>query len=498
MQTRKRFLAPRFLERFDEWLLLHKPETWTARTHLVAFYGGGFLILLALLCYVFPDDPRSESGAGNWTLFTSVITIIGLVVWLIYLMRFNVFKRYGHTSAFGRLRMFLLYFTAAGIIILIPFIQTMVESGKANAAFGDDEVVRDLNKINTMIVQLEYDSLNHRWQRDTVRVVDSIPGRQRRRDRRAGEVDLDYTTTTTKVGPGHLTVIDTADLRIRKEYADSSERINDSTWVFLQSPQYTFVNTYQLDQFAAADRFENVDIYRHTVRDFRRVNPEAVAASLLPLLDKYRDPDNDLLIEYTEPGPYDHIRSIHRRYQLDDVSEGLHHVVGRKNTWRGNGFSFMFRVFIYLTLLVTLLVFIFRHSTVRTFFLALLSACLLSMLTALFLALTNSPVPGMFGMLLFYFVVFAVISFTTWQLKTRRIIVGIAINLFVLILPFVPLILVAGYYSILDQANDHRVPDEFREFWYLLAEVTGIVMLLILVPLYIHRVYRRWYALPED
>jgi hypothetical protein len=56
MATNKRFFTPRILNRLDNWLLINKPETWSARTHLVIYYGALFMAVLAAICFVYPDD----------------------------------------------------------------------------------------------------------------------------------------------------------------------------------------------------------------------------------------------------------------------------------------------------------------------------------------------------------------------------------------------------------------------------------------------------------
>ena len=91
----KRPLATAFIEKLDANLLLNKPATWSTRVHLVMYYCGLFILTLIAIGFLFPNDPRERTNNHIWSTLLSVATAIALVVWLIYLLRFNVFKRFG-------------------------------------------------------------------------------------------------------------------------------------------------------------------------------------------------------------------------------------------------------------------------------------------------------------------------------------------------------------------------------------------------------------------
>jgi hypothetical protein len=502
MATGKRFLSLPVLNKLDNWLLLNKPETWSARTHLVIYYGGLFMLALAAICFVFPDDARSASGAANWALFTSIITLLATVLWVIYLLRFNVFKRFGNTSATNRLVTFVMYFIAAGIITLISFVEPAVETVKANMAYGDEELVNDINSINLKITQLEYDSLDNVWGRDTFHIVNEIPGRARE----TNDGDMAETTTDTAIPvlvDGHkrpLRLLDTAELRMKLRTADSTEKINDSVYVFLSCPDYTWIHEFGADRYTDAQVMSDRNIYDSIVMNYQK--PHAgIQRELAALIDKYYYEHYNPYY-YTDTPVTGYVNSIPVKYSTDKVSRSFSHIVDRKYRWCGTSGQILFRVFFYITLCVTLLVFIFRHTTVRTFFYTLLAGTIITILTALIMAFTRWYEHGsfFFMLLLFYFVAFAAVTATAWTTATRKVITGIAINFFVLMAAFVPLLVTALH----DAWEDEKYrgvpsPHPAPEYWNLAyAEVIGVVLLLVLLPTYIHRLYRRWYALPEN
>ncbi len=493
----KRLLAPGFLNTLDEWLLLNKPETWSARTHLVAYYGGLFIFVLGMLVFIFPDDPRTETGWANWSLFTTIITLIALVVWLIYLLRFNVFKRYGISTAADRLKTFLLYLLATGIIMVIPFVQPLVESAKANAMYGDEELVKDVNEYNTMIAQLEYPNLRHAWSRDTVTVRDTLPGHSQMNapSRDDGNVTVYHDTIMVAPPPPKPGLIDTAAFNAKLKMADSVLQMNDSMYIFLDCPDYVFLDGYNVDRYTDGKLMTSLDMYRQVISNYRPPDRGALSSKVNGIMEKYYyHGHTHEYHDYSE-------ETIDKRYKIDNIRTSLWHILERKQRWRGESLQVISRVFFYLTLITALLVFVFRHSTVKTFFLTLLAAAVISILNALFIALSGIFFTSFFVILLVWFGIFTICSIVVWSARVRSIWLGIGSNLFVLMVPFLPLIITGFYYALEEERQ--RLTGTYEEhpdmaLWFGLSEIAGIVLLLVLIPTYIHRLYRKWFALPED
>src|SRR3954467_529803 len=114
----ERPLLPGFLKRAEQKLLLNKPGIWSTRTHLVLYYGILFIAGLTGLCFLENSDVKERSTTSYWVGFVIIIAIIALTVWLIYLLRFNVFKKYGQLHPLYMLATFGLYFISVGTIVL--------------------------------------------------------------------------------------------------------------------------------------------------------------------------------------------------------------------------------------------------------------------------------------------------------------------------------------------------------------------------------------------
>ena len=90
---------------------------------------------------------------------------------MIYLLRFNVFKKYGIIHPLHALVTFLLYFISTGIIVSFGYVHPIAETVRANMAYSTKEIVDDINDINIKIYQLEYDQFQGKWHYDTVELV---------------------------------------------------------------------------------------------------------------------------------------------------------------------------------------------------------------------------------------------------------------------------------------------------------------------------------------
>jgi hypothetical protein len=494
MQTKRPF-APAFINRLDRYLLLNKPEAWSARTHLVVYYGILFIALLTLIAFLVPDDPRTRSGADSWAGFVSLVSIVAIVGWAIYLLRFNVFKRYGLTSPVNRLITFALYFVSIGTFVLFCYVQPAVESIRANAAYTDEEIVNDINKVNLNVNWLEYDSLDHKWNEDTILITERAPvSSNELYDVDVVETADAYSRKRTKIEMNPKT------FAISLPKQDSARKLNDSVYLFLRCPSYVFLYNYR----ARPDSVESlgaVDIYRQVVQNYKPpANKEQLRNELTAIRKKYRweqwEDDTYNIYEYRTTIA-DRIRW---RYGINDINDSMYNILTRKHRWESENLQILVRVFFYSTLVLCLLAFAFRHSTAKTFFLSILTAIILTILTSLMMVFSmDSSEIALFGYIIFYFIAALGISITAFIATKRNVVTGIAINIMLWMLPFMPLCAVALYYANLKRIDrfDYDKDYYLQEQYLFAAEIIGILLLIIMIGTYFHKIYRKWYAAPE-
>ena len=493
----KRPFLPGILDDYDQQLLKNSPEAWSARTHLVVYYGLLFMAILAGICFIRPDDPRSESTVGYWITFVSIISIIAVVLWMIFLLRFNVFKRYGNITALGRLKTFMLYFISAGTIALFTYVPPVIESFLANNAYTSDELVNDANRVNSLVCQLAYDSLPHEWVSDTVVVLDNIYDENH--NRIYPEVQGSATGSTIRI-------IDTADYEQRLSEADSARQLGDSLFILSKCPAYQFVSDAGAANHSEIKSLSSIALFNLYIRNYRKPDESKLITELSLLAKKY-----DYYPQYnyyTSDGPDYGGQWISKSFKTDIISGSIGNITERKYRWDLDNLPVFFRIFLYVSFIVTLLVFIFRHSTVKTFFLTILTGLLLLIISSLIIAFSKADELGMLAMIIFYLLLFAFISVTVFSNSNRNAVTGIAINLFTALITFAPLAIVALYYEINSWSDqfptlpyDHPLYVAHREMvqtHIFMSEVLGFVLFAVLLPTLIHRLYRRWYALPEE
>ncbi len=500
----KRPLVPRWLNRLDEKLLKNHPETWTTRTHLVLYYGVLFILALAGLCFIVPDDPRTATGVVNWVMLVIMVAIVAFVVWMMYLLRFNVFKRYGNTTALSRLKVFVLYGVCIGTMVFAAYVPSIVETTRANMAYGDEEVVKDINAVNMAVAQLEYDSLNHRWHRDTLLVVDTLPGAYRM-TAPAPPVAYETTDTVTIVQPGRLRKIDTAQLNRQLAARDSIVRLNDSIYIFLESPKYTFVLPYpRPDEHTKEKMYVNKDVYEKVIRNYHPSQQTEALKAIQELQVKYDIHDEHTYRYYdrTSVPERDYFQRVQNRYSLYDIQASFNNILHRKYRFDDVSLSILLRSFIYVILAFTLLVFVFRHTTTRAFFLSLLVAVLLMVFTGLLMAFSGYSPGSLQAWCIFYCILFFAVSLLALKPRSRNVVVGIGLNLFVIMIWLLPLLIVSYYYHSLEQRyTGYPTPpiDYVAKSRHILyAEIGGVLLLLALIPTLIHHLYRKWFAAPEE
>ena len=503
----KRPFVPKFLEKLDDKLLRNKPGVWTSRTHLVIYFSAVFALLLFVFCYFIFFDAKQYSSIISWNVFVSLIAFVGFVFWLIYLLRFNVFKRYGNWFALDGLKDFILYFICIGALVAVCFIPSAVETMRANQQFGNKEIVNDLNEINIDACKLEYNLLPLEWKVDTCRVVNDL------NTPKIVEADEDISVDsvaieTIQYAAPRFRLIDTSELHIKLFASDSLLKINDSMYVFYECPDYLFVSSYHADDYSREKLLSSAEIYNRVIKNYQKPNRAVLLKRMQDLKTKYAVSSPyydgyDVIENYDNSKKINYETRIKRKYDLHKINNGIDNIVQKKYVWK-IAWPVYFRVFYYTVFILTMLVFIFRHNTVKTFFLSVLTAVLLIVISGLLLVIFSGDEEiTVLSFMILYYLIFAILSLSIFKSNIRNAAQGIALNLFLFMTPFMPLIFTAlnramhyrGTYAI----NDYGHNDPGSEaIYFLIAEIAGSVVLFILIQPAFKKLYRKWFSLPEE
>jgi len=118
------------------------------------------------------------------------------------------------------------------------------------------------------------------------------------------------------------------------------------------------------------------------------------------------------------------------------------------------------------------------------------------------LVMSNGNETSIFSFIIVYYIVFLVLAVSINALKVRNAIQGIGLNLFVFMTPFMSLVFLTlnevRRYSYYDLQGYHSRDPALTALYYLIAEIAGSVIFLILLEPLFRRLYRKWFAAPEN
>lgn len=516
----KRPFVPGFLKKSDTRLLLNKPDTWSTRVHLVLWYSLLFCGLLVLLFLFFPFDARDYSSVATWSSLTGILCFIGLIVWLIFLLRFNVFKRFGIQKRGDGLKTFLLFFVGMCAIVFPAYVPSIIESARTSQQYKKAEVIKDINEINKKICQLEYNILPLKWKADTLKLVEykyvtSAPSQPDE-----AVVDSVAVASPVIIAEQGWTRIDTGELRQKLEYSDSLVKLKDSLYIEYTCPDYVFVDAddmhsnhifkrrYRSRDFNKELTINNsIWIYYNLLKNFTPVKEkEKTLNELKVLLAKYRyvNPYGYTTSYSDDYNKLSYLEKINQKYQTYDVNTGLRNICDKKYRWNSRDLPVYLRFFFYIAFTLTILLFIFRHGTIKAFFLSFLVVIVLSILSGIMIAFSNGDEKSFFAFCLFYYVLFGIIALVQGS-TTRSTVKGIALYIFTFVTPYVPILITGFYYAILRASYRENYDNmvyrrmfRHEELHLFIAEIAGIVLFIILLGPLFKRLYRKWYALPEN
>lgn len=497
-----------FIKRIDQYLLKNFPVTWSSRIHSAGIYSLAFALLIAIISFIVPNDPRNSTTVYYWIALLSILSLLGFIFWMIYLLRFNVFKRFGKWSSMDTLKSFIFYFIITLIIIFWSFIPPVIESVRANMKYTSEELATDINSINTKICQLEQDSISKRFKRDTFEVSYYVRGYEKATNRQDQTPIEIINIPETE----NYYFIDTATLKQKLKEADSVQKLTDSIYIIYDCPDYTFINNYSVDESSNVKLFSDMDLFHQVLQNKQSIDRGKVRTELGQLFRKYsREHDPATLSagfdeSYNSYGETSYISKINDKYDLYQINNRIENIADKKYRWDVDVIGISWRLLYYFTLCLSVLVLIYRHTTRRTFFLSLLSAVVLTILTSLFIAMTpgSGNDKSFYIWTIAYFILFGILSTFIFYSRNRNVISGIGLNLLVFMTPFMPIVITGLYYKFLHDSYRFQYPIEYakafknEEYHFFLSEIGGGILLILLLATLYQVAYKKWFSLPEQ
>lgn len=496
----KRPLAPRIFNKFDDYLLRNRPDTWSTRIHLVIYYAILFSIALAAISFMIPDNPLRESHVGFWATSQSVLVIVGIVVWIFYLVRFNTFKSFGTIHPGDRIKTYFFFFVSLVMMCLTVLIPPVIETYKTMIRYSPEQVADDVNKMNILLAQLTKDESPAEITVDSIFIVDTqtyIPPSS------DDSYEWNDSLGAYVKKPIYLSKYE---LQYTLSDDDSVVWISNDKLLRFQCSSLRFVGTNDLEEDKSIHLFSNFEIYNQVYKNNVVYDLQVLQKEYFKIADKYIDPYNDDAYDYFNSTLSN---SSSYNYKTNTVDEGIRHICSRLYRWDGDETTAFAHIIYYVAMFLALCLFIFRHSTMKTFFLSILTGVIIAIVTGIIAIFLDFREKGLLITMLVYFTFFLIFSLSAIQSRTRSVFSGIALNLAVICTPFIPFICTLLYYQFhvsdviydayMSYGNSTWQAARDREYmFYQISEAAGFVVLLIMIETVYKWMYRKWYAAPEE
>lgn len=527
---------PSFLHRIDNYLLKNKPAVWSTRIHFVAFFTAVVTgVLLALLLFV-NKDPRESSDELTWVLLISILVILSVVIYLMYLLRFNVFKRFGEWDTKDSLFSFLFFMLTFAGIYFWGAIPSITEYVIANNKYNYEELINDQNRYNTSIAVVEKDSLKFYVAVDDTVVLDTTANVY---DRNVDNSDETTTyveataspavqvsknaerETLTATPPRKTTIYrDSAQYYNMLQQSDSVRVLSDTSFVEYIIPDFRFCGqqSYSSRYNRGSDEpdsieWSNLRLFYEVLDAVKTQQKDTCNAIIARIQNKYlihedREDSSvrsfDLYTlkykkEYNKPSYSEYINYKH---YTSGIENRIDHIRDRKRQWNSTHTSQKLHLLFYLSMFSALFLWMFRHNHRKPFFLSFLVGGLLFLFSSIFMILTNSHTDGFFFLAAFYYLLFTVIALFILRLKTQKNLPLISLNFIVLTTFSIPVFCVSVWYRNQERYNlteDARNSLELKFQHYLaLSEYIGFALLILGIYFVFSRLYKKWIALPEE
>lgn len=464
-----------FFQKIQRNLLLNHPLIWNTRIVPVLLLSGALNGMLFLFFYMVSSPNNTDDDVlVPWILFLSLCSIIGVIVYLIYLLRFNYFKNFGLLRPTDFAFQFLLLFVTLGSIISWPFVPKMAAHMAVAGSYSSGEMRGDLEEAYLLAYQLEYTQSNPPYRKMKIEVVDSLEY-----SNEDGVNNLLQVPSVRDIDTSRFVKVET--------HADGT--FTGYEKIYLICGYYPY-NLYDID-LLSNKIYGSLPVSGQAGREEKLARLSEIFGKYLPRYDG--SPFNSLSTfaasdQMTEPDPYYNQSIACDKYRLADLGEvmsGIDNVVFDHEDWR-----IYLRIWFYTTFYAALLLIIFRYMTARTFLWTLLFTFLLFVFTVIFTIISDPGDNGILAIMLFYYFVFLGFAISLFFTKSRNVFQGIALNLSFFCLHVFPLVLASFLYE--------AVGADIREPVVVYLERAGLLLVLLSSLFFHSRLFYKWYSLPEE
>jgi hypothetical protein len=568
MQNFNRPLVPNFLKRLDNYLLKNKPDLWSTRVHLAVWYSLLTTVAITFLYYLGNRDAREETFFRTWYPYVLVLCILGLITYIFYVVRFNVFKRFGNLNIHKHgARQFFFSAVAIASMCLPLVVPSIAESFWANNQYKKLEIVQDAAAINFQYHIVEK-TASEPWSQQHVKVVSDTndihlvrwmdsaeyAAKCKQDSINAGlSMHAQFTNrvaTPVEAAPATSASQDTiirniktwtpisyrsevdlekvpfgdVDMYLHTSYLDSILKEQDSV-ISKGNNEYIFYTCPALDNctspFTEPTNNGTTDT-NFTLATHKQIYYQLKAYGTPKSAQEEQTQLQKLCDKYITHSQVQDRRSDFYATQaqinndwLYDVESSMSNIADKMRQGEMHSIVFYLNVTLVSSICLALLLFIFRHTTQKTFWLSALVLMLVLIVTSLLgisLKWNDDPASVYF----MYTLIFAVSAASTYKALHRKLWQGIAINISVIAvcaLPAVVFTTISNNYSsklyALEQQEIYTAAHEaliasaqakvdFMNALSIYMPSICFILCLILFAFVFAPLYKKWYSMPVN
>ncbi len=454
-------------------LLLNYPLLFSTRVVPAIMIGLPVALFLFLVFWLYPAQTDSDPSLVGWIAFLVLCSIISVIVYLVYLFRFNSFKIFGQKSFFQFFIQGFLIFLSLSVFISWPFIPRLASSAGVAGNYSRSEIESDFEKAYITAYRMEYDKSSAPYRVVRI-VVDSLA---------ADTLYEDYSNNL---------------LIVRSAPFIPTER-----FLKLQKNADTLYTGYEEQSLACSECSYNLVIPSElSDKIYDSLEDEKLPAEegnriLNDIFSRYiKGYNGSVLLKnssvfadvYWEPTP------VCSKYRLSELSVSMDKIHGRLLS--ESDIFITLKIWFYFAFYATLLILIFRYMSPRTFLWTFLAAFLLFVFTVIISIIIEPGETGVMALLLFYYLVCTGLAVSIFLSRSRNVFAGIGLNLSFFFLHLLPFLIHAYIFEFLK----HSVDDwwGYKNSYLPLVEFLGLSLVILSSLIFHSLLYYRWYSLPEE
>jgi len=501
MNRFEKFL-PSFMKQFNHYLLLNKPNLWATRVHMVIFLGLLFSTLLIGISFLVPMNYWEESKIATVISFTVIFSIISFIIWLVYLFRFNPFKRFADDNTVRKpgsaLVEFISYSGSICMFVLWSFIPPAIESYRTLNQLASKELASDINELNLKVSALEFDSTVMAFSADTAVFSKDIDA--------TNEIDYSeyaYTKTVPGANYRYHSIESMNEVLATCHYYT---KINDTCYVLRNAPYLDFVSGMDLNQVSELKQLAPIELYKKAKSiNIAGFNSDQYFEDVVRLCKKY---DHNWSLLDAESGrlrkdiPIYEFENIRQKYGLYQVGYNMNDISTRMTRWTAPHLVEYAHVVLYVVMFLSMAIFMFRHCHIKPYFVSYLMAFLLVAIMSLLMAISGVySSTSILVVILVYFFAFLSVAFSVFYTQKRNNVQIIATNISFFVFPFVPYLITLLYLTIKQEGTigeEYELVSQQIYSCVPICEVLGVLLLLVVVELVYKKIYAQWLSMPEE